>query len=364
MTLETYRKKRNFKTTPEPPPEDTPQDETDDVDAGSVAGTPLRFVVQKHAASHLHYDFRLELNGALKSWAVPKGPSLNPADKRLAMMVEDHPMDYRTFEGIIPEGNYGAGTVMVWDEGTYTALGATTREESEKILREQLGKGSVKFFLRGQKLKGAFALSKMHGGKEENAWLLVKKNDDFATPQDVLLWDRSVLSGRNMEEIAQARDAEWHSNRDEAGGQKHAEGPEPQARTFAPVGSTDIGALVAEQAGGKDGEIDLARLDLTGAVPTPLPHEVKPMLATLTDEPFDRDGWLFEIKWDGYRALAELNGGNVLLYSRNMLVFNERYGAIIRDLKALKFDAVLDGEVVVLDEGGPAAIQAFAELAQ
>ncbi len=336
MTLETYRKKRNFKKTPEPAPEDNGP-------ATAETSQPLRFVVQKHAASHLHYDFRLEIDGALKSWAVPKGPSLDPADKRLAMMVEDHPLDYRTFEGIIPEGNYGAGTVMVWDEGTYTALGATTREESERLLREQLGKGSLKIVLRGQKLKGAFALSQMRGGREENAWLLVKKQDDFATPQDVLLWDRSVLTGRNMDEIAAAREAEWRSNRDAP------RATEPFAEP--PSGDTHAVTRSAPPPPGR-ADLDLARIDLTGAVPAALPHEVKPMLATLIDEPFDRAGWLFEIKWDGYRAVAELSDGQVLLYSRNMLSFNDRYEAIIRDLHKLKYDAVIDGEVVVLDESG------------
>ena len=157
-------------------------------------------------------------------------------------------MDYRTFEGIIPEGNYGAGTVMVWDEGTYTALGATTREESERLLNEQLGKGSLKFFLRGQKLKGAFALSKMHGGKEENAWLLVKKKDDFATPQDVLLWDRSVISGRNMEEIAEAREAEWHSDRGAGQRQDAAGSRHPvEARAFAPPEPAAVQRAGADQ---------------------------------------------------------------------------------------------------------------------
>ncbi len=340
MTLENYRQKRNFKKTPEPPPEANESAPAERADQGLA----LRFVVQKHAASHLHYDFRLELDGALKSWAVPKGPSLNPEDKRLAMMVEDHPLDYRTFEGIIPEGNYGAGTVMVWDEGTYTALGATTPEESEKLLHEQLGKGSLKIFFRGQKLKGAFAISKMHGGKdaatqkEDNAWLMVKKQDDFATPQDVLLWDRSVVSGRNMDEIAQAREAQWTSNR----------GAGEAARAFASDDPAPDRPATALRADG----IDLSRIDLTGAVRGPLPRDVKPMLATLTDEPFDREGWLFEVKWDGYRAVAELNGDEALLYSRNMLSYNERYEPILHDLRTLKFDAVIDGEVVVLDESG------------
>jgi bifunctional non-homologous end joining protein LigD len=345
MTLETYRQKRNFKKTPEPPPEAS--ERAQDGRAGDAPA--LRFVVQKHAASHLHYDFRLELDGALKSWAVPKGPSLNPEDKRLAMMVEDHPMDYRTFEGIIPEGNYGAGTVMVWDEGTYTALGAETREESEKLLREQMGKGSLKFSLRGEKLKGAYSLSKMRGGKEENAWLLIKKQDDFATKQDVLLWNRSVLSGRDMEEIAEARDAVWRSNRDDDALRADNESrPQPEAHPAPASTQPRTMAFAPPQIAG----IDLSRIDLTGAVRAEMPHDVKPMLATLTDEPFDRDGWLFELKWDGYRAVAELKRGDALLYSRNMLSYNERYGPVVRDLEKLPFDAVLDGEVVVLNSEG------------
>src|SRR5271166_1740200 len=160
MTLKRYREKRHFDRTPEP--------------SGQVEKLPgpLRFVVQKHDATRLHYDFRLELGEVLKSWAVPKGPSLDPADKRLAIMVEDHPLDYRTFEGIIPKGNYGAGTVMVWDEGTYHAIGATSRAESERALADGLEKGSLKFVLEGQKLKGEFALVKPR--KEENQWLLIK----------------------------------------------------------------------------------------------------------------------------------------------------------------------------------------------
>ncbi|HKC36127.1 MAG TPA: DNA polymerase ligase N-terminal domain-containing protein, partial [Chitinophagaceae bacterium] len=157
MALTLYKKKRSFKDTPEPT-------------GGKSAGSVLRFVIQKHDATRLHYDFRLEMEGVLKSWAVPKGPSLNPEDKRLAMMVEDHPYDYRTFEGIIPEGNYGAGTVIVWDEGTYEALEGGTRKEQEKILLQQLKKGSLKFRMNGNKLKGEFALVKLKNA-ENNAWL-------------------------------------------------------------------------------------------------------------------------------------------------------------------------------------------------
>jgi bifunctional non-homologous end joining protein LigD len=193
MTLSTYKKKRSFKDTPEP--------------TGGKASASfdklrtLRFVVQKHAASRLHYDFRLEMEGVLKSWAVPKGPSLNPADKRLAMMVEDHPYDYRNFEGIIPKGNYGAGSVIVWDEGTYESLEPGTRNEQEKILLKQLKAGSLKFTLHGEKLKGEFALVRLKNS-EDNAWLLIKHRDKYAKETDVTKKDKSVVSGKTIEKIA------------------------------------------------------------------------------------------------------------------------------------------------------------------
>lgn len=168
MSLETYNKKRDFDQTPEPKTSEK-----------HTQGT-LRFVVQRHDASKLHYDFRLEMEGVLKSWAVPKGPSMNPADKRLAVEVEDHPFSYRTFEGDIPEGNYGAGHVDIWDEGTYQHTEICDRKAGEKTLLEELEKGSIHFVLEGEKLKGAFTLLKMKG-KQEDAWLLLKKDDEFAT---------------------------------------------------------------------------------------------------------------------------------------------------------------------------------------
>jgi bifunctional non-homologous end joining protein LigD len=168
MSLEKYNEKRDFAQTPEPKT------------SGKHTKGELRFVVQRHDASKLHYDFRLEMEGVLKSWAVPKGPSMNPADKRLAVEVEDHPFSYRTFEGDIPEGNYGAGHVDIWDEGTYQHTEITERKEEEKTLLEELQKGSIHFVLEGEKLKGAFTLLKMKG-KQEDAWLLVKKDDEFAT---------------------------------------------------------------------------------------------------------------------------------------------------------------------------------------
>jgi len=166
--LEKYNEKRDFKQTAEP--------------EGKVKknSSTLRFVIQRHAASHLHYDFRLEMEGVLKSWAVPKGPSLNPHDKRLAMMVEDHPYDYRTFEGSIPEGNYGAGQVEIWDEGTYDSLNAKDDENKEKVLLKELKSGSLKIILKGKKLKGEFALVKIKNSEQGNAWLLIKHNDKYA----------------------------------------------------------------------------------------------------------------------------------------------------------------------------------------
>jgi bifunctional non-homologous end joining protein LigD len=171
MSLSLYKKKRDFKQTAEP--------------AGAIktAKDKLIFVVQRHKASHLHYDFRLELNGVLKSWAVPKGPSLNPGDKRLAMMVEDHPYDYKDFKGIIPEGNYGAGIVEIWDKGTYTALKDDEDANDEKLLKAGLKSGNLKFVLKGRKLKGEFALVKIKNnyGDKDNVWLLIKHRDKYAT---------------------------------------------------------------------------------------------------------------------------------------------------------------------------------------
>jgi bifunctional non-homologous end joining protein LigD len=203
MSLSLYKKKRSFNKTPEP-------------EGGkSTSKNKLLFVVQKHDASHLHYDFRLEMEGVLKSWAIPKGPSLNPEDKRLAMMVEDHPFDYRTFEGIIPEGNYGAGTVIVWDEGTYEPLEnpSTNKKENEKNLLRQLHAGSLKFVMHGKKLKGEFALVKT-AYRGENSWLLIKHRDDYATTEDITKKNKSVTSKKTLQQVEQTSDRIWKSNRE------------------------------------------------------------------------------------------------------------------------------------------------------
>jgi bifunctional non-homologous end joining protein LigD len=201
MALEKYKAKRSFDNTPEPT-------------GGKGKGSSLIFVVQKHAASRLHYDFRLEMDGVLKSWAVPKGPSMDPAIKHLAMMVEDHPFDYKDFEGKIPTGNYGAGTVIIWDEGTYEPLEkVNSKKEAEKLLLRQLDSGSLKFEMHGKKLKGEFALVKTQGFGE-NSWLLIKHRDKYASATDITKKDKSVVSGKTLEKMAaNPKAAEWESNR-------------------------------------------------------------------------------------------------------------------------------------------------------
>jgi bifunctional non-homologous end joining protein LigD len=192
--LEEYKKKRHEDKTPEPPPRE----------AGSREG-PLIFVVHKHAASSLHYDLRLEWDGVLKSWALPKGPSTNPEKKHLAVMVEDHPFDYHSFEGVVPEGEYGAGQVIIWDQGTYSPdeggeLSFNDRDEAEQRMRQGVKEGKLSFYLRGQKLKGSWTLVKMRG-RGENNWLLIKHRDEFAGSNDILKQDVSVVSDKTIEDL-------------------------------------------------------------------------------------------------------------------------------------------------------------------
>lgn len=246
----------------------------------------LRFVVQQHHARQMHYDFRLELDGVLKSWAVPKGPSLDPHQHHLAIMTEDHPLDYQNFEGEIPQGNYGAGKVIIWDAGTYEPL----HHGGEAEVRKGLKEGHITFFLYGKKLTGEFALIKFHGADEKDAWLLVKKGDESASTADVTQKSRSIISGKHVDEV--------------------------------------------------------------GSRKSNMPTRVAPMLATLVDEPFDRDDWLFEIKWDGYRAIGAKQGQNVQLHSRNQLDFSNRFPRVVEALRNLKDDVVLDGEIVALDKDG------------
>lgn len=201
MALVEYKKKRSFQSTPEPT-------------GGKASGNQLVFVIQKHAASRLHYDFRLEMDGVLKSWAVPKGPSMNPADKRLAMLVEDHPYDYKDFEGIIPEGNYGAGTVIIWDEGTYEPLEeGLSKAEQNKSLLKSFNAGQIKFRMNGSKLKGEFVLVRT-ASRGDNSWLLIKHRDKFATDDDITEQNKSVVSGKTIDQVAgNPKSEKWESNR-------------------------------------------------------------------------------------------------------------------------------------------------------
>src|SRR5216110_1860677 len=209
--LAEYRRKRDFTRTREPSGERTP--------APPRPGT-LRFVIQKHAASHLHFDLRLELDGVMKSWAVPKDPCLDPSLKRLAMQVEDHPIDYNTFEGTIPKGEYGGGTVMLWDRGTYSSDTATSPKEEENAIREGLKRGDLKITFHGDRLQGSFALIRMKFSRDASSsakpqWLLIKHRDEFASDEDVVAENMtSVDTGRTMEEIAAGKPRVWHSNRE------------------------------------------------------------------------------------------------------------------------------------------------------
>jgi bifunctional non-homologous end joining protein LigD len=334
MTLTRYRQKRTFDTTPEPA-------------GGKAASARLRFVVQKHQASHLHYDFRLEMDGVLKSWAVPKGPSMDTAVKRLAMMVEDHPYDYRSFEGTIPEGNYGAGTVIVWDEGYYKPAEGTfkTKADADKALRHQLYNGKLKFVLQGKKLKGEFALVKAKG-KGDNAWLLMKLADDHATHDDILEHDKSVASGKTVEEVAAGKPVKKKTATAQKTSSAKKKTLEKVTRATHPqkVKRPTPGA-------GKKKARSVERL-IKSAPKAAFDERLKPMLATLVDKPFDEPGWLYEIKWDGYRALACMNKGEVMLKSRNDKSFNDKFYPVHQALRDWNVNAIVDGEVIVLKESG------------
>ena len=319
MSLEKYVKKRDFKKTPEPK------------SGKSKDKNKLMFVIQKHDATRLHYDFRLEMEGVLKSWAVPKGPSTDPKTKRLAMMVEDHPFDYRNFEGIIPKGEYGGGTVIVWDQGTYEPIDKIKgKKAQEKHLLEQLSSGSLKIRLDGEKLKGEFALVKTHG-MGENGWLLIKHNDEYATTKDITKQEKSVISGKTLKQVEKSSNQVWHSAKTD------------KAREEA----------TPEQGGKahKEPAADTAAL-LKKAPKSKIPIGMKPMLATLVDEPFDDDNWQYEVKWDGYRALGYVLNGDVQLLSRNNKQFNDKFYPIYDILKEWKLRAVFDGEIVVINDKG------------
>jgi bifunctional non-homologous end joining protein LigD len=368
MALEEYKRKRRFEETPEPPPK-----------VETKSGN--RFVVQMHDATRLHYDFRLEMEGVLKSWAVPKGPSLDPADKRLAMQVEDHPVSYFDFEGNIPEGNYGAGTVIVWDVGTWQPLSPVAVNGkyvpgTETDAAAMLAKGDLKFRLNGKRLKGDFGLIKMRGrrpGSKGNEWLMIKKHDEHVVEgYDIEAIDTSVLSGRTLEQIAgDAGSAEWKSRPAGRGRLKAAWLADAVARvdqkkkeklttedTEVHGGKTK--STKASRGAEKESSVtpvaSVVRAVSSGPVKRPMPASIHPMLAESVEKPFDGVEWLFEIKWDGYRAIAFIADGKVRLVSRNQNDLTPRYPELVdlpRFVKAKT--AILDGEVVALDAEGKAS---------
>jgi bifunctional non-homologous end joining protein LigD len=290
--LEEYRKKRQFDRTPEPSGAET------------AAQTENIFVVQKHAATRLHYDFRLAMDGTLKSWAVPKGPSLNPNDKRLAVQTEDHPLDYANFEGNIPKGSYGAGEVMVWDRGTYQVEG---KDDALK----QVQRGEIKFSLNGEKLHGSFVLVKLKNSQKGNEWLMIKHKDGAVDPNwNIDEHDGSVLTGRVLEEI---------------------KGEEAPKREPAPLHVSE----------------------LDGARKAVMPARLSPMLATPSDPAFSDPNWLFEIKWDGVRALAWIENGKLTLRARSGSDITAQYPELHGLPAAFSGQqGIIDGEIAVLDSRG------------
>jgi bifunctional non-homologous end joining protein LigD len=352
--LTRYREKRNFDITSEPSGAEPVKAKGDGF-----------FVVQKHEATRLHYDFRLALDGVLKSWAVTKGPSLDPHDKRLAVEVEDHPVAYGDFEGTIPKGQYGGGTVMLWDHGAWAPIGDAA---------EGLKKGELKFELNGERLKGKWVLVRMKPRPKEhhNNWLLIKERDDEVREGEMPLTDAaltSVTTGRTMNEIAGQHDSVWHSDK------PADEQPDADPKSMPPPLRGRSAAKAAgrgdREATGRDGESEkaepvpptrqrkaVADLPLEGAGASPrgksaLPDFIPPQLATRVAAPPSAKGWLHEIKFDGYRVLARIDHGAVTLLTRRGHDWTNRFGAVAEALKRLTVDqALIDGEIVVMTDSG------------
>jgi len=340
MGLAEYKRKRDFKKTAEPAGKPLPK---------KVKGAS-RFVIQKHAARRLHYDFRLEMEAVLKSWALPKGLPWKRGEKHLAVEVEDHPIEYEDFEGVIPEGQYGGGTVMVWDRGTYYVFG----EQPLKSLRE----GKLHLVLDGKKAKGEWTLVRIRGRDgEKNQWLILKTGDDAKQPSKKLE-DQSVKTGRTMKQIADARDAEWQSNRLED------ESPTSQFKARIrdaikkKVKDEAVGQahrLPAVQLGSRSGRPTIASLS---KLPSAKPHFVEPMKAKLVEKPPATGDWIYELKFDGIRLIAVRADKKVSLLSRNQNDLSARFPEIVEAIKNLAArECVIDGEVVALDDEGRSSFQ-------
>ncbi|RYX92526.1 MAG: DNA ligase D [Comamonadaceae bacterium] len=308
--LKTYKSKRNFNITSEP------------AEGGDAIEGALQFVVQKHWASRLHYDFRLELDGTMKSWAVPKGPSYDTADKRMAVHVEDHPISYNSFEGTIPEKQYGAGKVIIWDKGTWVPVGDA---------RQGYRDGKLKFELRGHKLKGHWTLVRMKGkGEKQEPWLLIKEKDEYVRPSS----EFSVVD-EMPDSVAKLKPAK-------PAGAKAATRASTKASTKAPA------AKAGSRASSPASQV------MEGARKAALPETFKPQLATLVDAPpGDASEWVYEIKFDGYRLLARLDKGKVQLFTRNGHDWTHKMPALAESLAKLPVkSAWLDGEIIVSGESG------------
>src|ERR1019366_4623983 len=343
--LARYREMRDFKVTAEPSGKAPAKSASKQTSSKSKAQA-LPFVIQKHAASHLHCDFRLGWNGVLKSWAVTKGPSYVTADKRLAVQVEDHPMEYGGFEGIIPKGQYGGGTVMVWDHGTWEPQAISA--DVDAALRA----GSLKFILHGEKMKGKWALIRM-GGKAANEkkpnWLLIKEHDEYErTTDDPAITEaepNSVVTGRNIDQTAHSEAHVWNS-KDTAKGKAWYRNDELPAAAAAPA---------AKKSGPKAKPKYSSRLTaaLSMAPEESLPAFIPPELALSASNPPKTAGWLHELKLDGYRIQVRKDGARVRLLTRTGLDWTHRMRPIAQQVKDISAEsAILDGEVVVLSEDG------------
>jgi len=340
MALTEYKRKRDFKKTREPVGKPVPK----------KLKSASRFVIQKHAARRLHYDFRLELEGVLKSWALPKGLPWKRGEKHLAVEVEDHPIEYEDFEGVILEGQYGGGTVMLWDRGIYYVYG----EQPLKSLRE----GKLHLLLDGKKAKGEWTLVRIRGREgEKNQWLILKTGDD-AKPISAKLDDQSVKTDRTMKQIAEARDAEWQSNR-----------VEDQSATSRFKARIREAVKKKVNAVGRDHRARrrIARDELPGRpdgpslpsdLPTAKPHFIEPMNAKLVEKPPTAGNWIYELKFDGIRLIAVKDHKKASLLSRNQNDLSGCFPEILQAVKNLPPDeCVLDGEVVALDEEGRSSFQ-------
>ena len=340
MGLKEYKHKRDFKKTAEP------------AGAAKTSGRKARalhFIIQKHDASRLHYDFRLEMEGVLKSWAVPKGLPWAQAEKHLAVEVEDHPIEYADFEGIIPEGQYGGGTVMVWDRGTYEL---TPPGDPVEAVR----KGKFHLILHGEKAKGEWALIRIRPQNGKNQWLLMKTAGGVK-PISKKRDDQSVKTGRTMKQIASARDAEWQSNRvNEKDSFKARIAKAARTASLKKKDESEIGRAKPEAT--PSASPRPAQDDVLAKLPKAKPRFIEPMKPKLVEHAPTTGDWVYELKFDGIRALAIKDGRTIQLISRNEKKLNDRFPEIVQ--AAADFDAdecVVDGEVVAMDEEGRSSFQ-------